>query len=440
MSPLPTILVIIGITGDLSKRKLLPAIEQLAKARVLPELLRVVGITRQDMAKDSIIAAQQHASYLDQRLEMFKMDLADSAEYDRLKAHLEKIEADLGTPAQKVFYLSIPPQFSRSIVERLGDAGFAKDPTTKLLLEKPFGTDLISARELVAETRQAFSEKQIYRIDHYLAKEMAQNLIIFRGSNALFRRTWNREFIERIEIVASEKIGIEGRAEFYEQTGALRDLVQSHLLQLAALVLMNVPRADALDTVPVLRYDALRQLRLSKDTLAIRGQYDSYEQEVNNIGSTTETYVDLTLESLDERWLGVPIRIVTGKALQEKATYIRIIYKKNESHEANELTISLQPDAAIKLQMWTKVPGYERKLEQHDLKILLEDQFPVIPEAYEQVLLDAITTHHALFASSDEVLETWRIIQPLLNIWQMDSTPLVQYQKGSAAGQVNQHS
>lgn len=436
MLPLPTILVIIGITGDLSKRKLLPAIEQLAKAGALPELLRVVGITRQDIAKDTILAAQHHTSYLDRRLEMFRMDLADSTDYERLKAHLEKIEEDLGAPAQKVFYLSIPPQFSRPIVERLGDVGFAQDPTTKLLLEKPFGTDLTSARELVAETRQTFSERQLYRIDHYLAKEMAQNLIIFRGSNALFRRTWNREFIERVEIIASEKIGIEGRTEFYEQTGALRDLVQSHLLQLAALVLMNVPRANALDAVPMLRHDALKQLRFSTEAKAIRGQYDTYQQEVDNIGSTTETYVDLTLESLDERWLGVPIRIVTGKALREKATYIRIVYKKNEAHEANELTISLQPDAAIKLRMWTKVPGYERKLEQHDLKISLEDQFPVMPEAYEQVLLDAITANHALFASSDEVLETWRIIQPLLDVWQMDSVPLVQYRKGSVAGSV----
>jgi len=432
----PTILVIIGVTGDLSKRKLLPAIEQLANAGVLPERLRIVGITRQDIAKDAVLATQPPSSYLEQHLEMYKMDLAEATEYDTLKAHLQKIETELGTPAQKVFYLSIPPQFSRSIVERLGAAGFASDATTKLLLEKPFGTDLVSARELVAETKQTFSEEQLYRIDHYLAKEMAQNLIVFRGSNALFRRTWNRDFIERIEIVASEKISIEGRTEFYEQTGALRDLVQSHLLQLAALVLMNVPRADALDTVPVLRYDALKQLRLSKDIPAIRGQYDTYQQEVNNIGSTTETYADLTLESLDERWLGVPIRIVTGKALHEKATYIRIVYKKNESHEANELTISLQPDAAIKLRMWTKIPGYERRLEQHDLKISLEDQFPIMPEAYEQVLLDAINADHALFASSNEVLETWRIIQPLLDAWQMDTTPLTQYEKGAVAGQV----
>lgn len=436
MSALPTILIIIGVTGDLSKRKLLPAIEQLAKAGALPGQFRIIGITRQNISKEAIFATRPHPSYLDQHLEMYKMDLTDPTEYDALKAYLAKVEKELGVPMQKVFYLSIPPQFSRSIAERLGNAGFAKDPTTKLLLEKPFGTDLISARELVEETRLAFSEEQLYRIDHYLAKEMAQNLIVFRGSNALFRRTWNRDFIERIEIVASEKIGIEGRAEFYEQTGALRDLVQSHLLQLAALVLMNVPRSDMLDTVPALRYDALRQLRIAVEVPAIRGQYEGYQEEVDNVGSTIETYVDLTLESLEERWLGVPIRIVTGKALREKATYVRIVYKKNEAHESNELTISLQPDTAIKLRMWTKVPGYERRLEQHDLKISLEDQFPVIPEAYEQVLLDAINANHTLFASSDEVLETWRIIQPFLDAWQMDATSLVQYQKGSSAGQV----
>lgn len=438
MSTLPTILVIIGITGDLSKRKLLPAIEQLAKADVLPASFRIVGITRQDVSKDAILATQPKNAYLEQHLEMYRMDLSKADEYERLKDRLEAIKAEFGGAAQTLFYLSVPPQFSRPIVERLGQAGFAHEATTKLLLEKPFGTDLASARELIEETRQSFAEDQLYRIDHYLAKEMAQNVIVFRGSNALFRRTWNRDFIERIEIIASEKIGIEGRAEFYEQTGALRDLVQSHLLQLAALTLMNVPRSDALSTVPTLRNDALRQLRLAANVPAVRGQYDTYQDEVGNIGSTAETYADLTLESLDERWIGVPIRIVTGKALKEKATYIRIVYKKNEAHEANELIITLQPDAAIKLTMWTKVPGYERKLEQHDLKISLEDHFPAMPEAYEQVLLDAINANHTLFASSDEVLETWRIIQPLLEAWQMDTVPLVSYQKGSTAGQISE--
>ena len=418
----PTILVIVGITGDLSKRKLLPAIEAIARSGYASDDMRVVGVSRNSIGADSVLDGGDWL-FLDEHLEMFTMDLADPAAYGELGARLNAIEAELGKSAQRLFYLSIPPQFSRPVVRLLGEAGFGKIPGSKLLLEKPFGVDLESARELIDETTRYFDESQIYRIDHYLAKEMAQNIVVFRQGNALFGHTWNKDFIERIDIVASEKIGIEGRGAFYEQTGALRDLVQSHLLQLAALALMELPATNDLSVVPRLRHQALSLLRLSPtvtiDDVAYRAQYSGYRDEVDNPHSTTETFVDVTLESTALQWQGVPIRITTGKALQEKATQIRIVYKKTHEHEANELIISLQPNESVALTVWSKVPGYDRKREKHSLEFGMKDHFDHLPEAYEQVIVDAMNEDHELFASSDEVLESWRIISPIQRAWEM---------------------
>ena len=437
----PTILVIVGITGDLSKRKLMPAIGQIAKAGSLPADFKVVGITRRDVSVQEVLEGigSDAQAFLADHLEMYQMDLAEQADYAALRSHLDKLSGQMGGGAQRLFYLSVPPQISRPIVEHLGKSGLAKDEGTKLLLEKPFGSDLYSAQELVEETRQHFSEEQIYRIDHYLAKEMAQNLVVFRQGNSLFKRTWNKDFIERIEIVASENIGIEGRAAFYEQTGAMRDLVQSHLLQLAALTLMTIPKAGSLQDVPRHRLDALRQLHLPDGgkelaSYAVRGQYEGYRDEVSIPHSNVETYVDLQLESSDPAWAGVPIRLVTGKALKEKVTQVRITYKKDEEHEANELIIRFQPNEGVEVCLWTKVPGYEWKVEQHALNLAFKDHFPQLPEAYEQVLVDAINSNHTLFTTGDEVLESWRIIQPVQQAWELAGDDLVIYKPGSNIG------
>jgi len=221
----PTTLVIIGITGDLAKRKLLPAIEAIARAGALPKDFRIIGTTRQaDMTALDVCGSA--TPYVRDNLELFSMDTDDAAEYTRLALRLTELEQGLG-PTQRLFYLSVPPSAVRGIVEHLGTSGLAKRPTTKLLLEKPFGTDLASATDLVTHLSAHFAPGQVYRIDHYLAKQMVQNLIVFREYNSLVRHTWSNAFIERIEIVASETIGIEGRAHFYEQTGALQDVVQS---------------------------------------------------------------------------------------------------------------------------------------------------------------------------------------------------------------------
>jgi len=434
----PTILVIVGITGDLSRRKLLPAIEEIVKAHAAPDELRIVGITRQEVSVADLLAqldGKDH-SFLRSHLDMYQMDVTKADHYDGLQQYLHKLESSFSAPAQRLFYLSVPPQVSQPIVALLGSSGLAAVPRTKLLLEKPFGTDLPSAQELVVQTKKHFSEDQVYRIDHYLAKEMAQNLIVFRGGNALFRRTWNNDFIESIQILATEEIHIEGRAAFYEQTGALRDIVQSHLLQLAALTLMETPHIGRLQDVPHGRLEALKQLRLPHGVpvggSARRGQYDGYRDEVGNAHSTVETYADITLESTDPRWAGVPIRLITGKALAQKATEICITYKKDEGYESNMLIVKLQPNEGVELCLWTKVPGYEWRVEQHAMDMAFSDYFAAMPEAYEQVLVDAMQSDHTLFTGSDEVLETWRILQPVQEAWGMSAgTDMRQYKPGS---------
>jgi glucose-6-phosphate 1-dehydrogenase len=432
---MPTIIVIVGITGDLAKRKLLPAIDQLAQAKVLPHHFRVVGITRQsDIQLDSLTKGIADSSFLQDHTELFQMDVANPNEYDRLAAHLKQIEKEWDASAQRLFYLSVPPQVSQPIINCLGVSGLAKVNQTKLLVEKPFGVDLASATDLIGHINAHFAPEQVYRIDHYLAKEMAQNIITFREENVLFKQTWNNQYIQSIRITASEKIDIEGRAQFYEQTGALRDLVQSHLLQLAALVLMDVPALDKLAEVPQHRLKALQQLRIAPDkpvTESVkRGQYQDYRQQVDNPKSAVETFVALALQSTDPRWQGVPITLATGKAMKDKFTEIRITYKQDGEHEANELILHLQPDEGVEMCMWSKRPGYERQVDKRSLHFSYPSD-ERLPEAYERVFLDTIRSDRSLFVTNEEVLATWQILGPVQHAWTMDDSDLFFYPTGS---------
>ena len=272
----PTILVIVGITGDLSRRYLLPSLARISRAGALSEQFHIVGVTRQDVSAAEVLeGVQGDTPFLQKTLDMCQIDLSKIEDYEKLKQHLFNIEGASGGKAQHLYYLSIPPQAAQPVVRLLGESGLSKVKGTKLLLEKPFGVDLPSAEELLAYTEQYFSEEQIYRIDHYLAKEMAQNLLVFRDANPLLKHTWNKDFIERIDVVAHESLDIKGRAGFYEQTGALRDVMQSHVLQLAALTLME-PAVGATD-IPIKRLAALRQLHIPADRpiteSVLRGQY-----------------------------------------------------------------------------------------------------------------------------------------------------------------------
>jgi len=447
----PTILVIFGISGDLARRYLLPAIGAIANASMLPEQFHIVGLTRQkDIKIDSLLKKTSNIEYLQKNMDLQQMDVTNIDDYKKLGKFLENLGKSFDTPPQYIFYLSVPPQVSRSIIELLGISGLSKMPArnaeviasagggeTKLLLEKPFGINLENATELAKHIDKYFLPTQVYRVDHYMAKETAQNIIVFREGNSLFKKTWNKDFIERIEIIASEEIGIEGRANFYEQVGALRDYVQSHLLQLLALILMDLPDNNRFDDVPHLRLEALKHLNIINiKENALRGQYEGYIEEVNNPKSKVETFVSITLESKDERWIGVPMILTTGKALQNKSTLIRILYKKDKEYESNELLLRLQPEEGIQFNMWAKNPGYERKVSPHHLSFKFREHYDILPEAYEQVLFNAINSDHSLFTTSDEILEAWRVLDLLQKTWEKSGDGLIIYKKGSTLEEI----
>ena len=346
---IPTIIVLVGITGDLAKRKLLPALDSLKEKGMLPEHFKLVGITRRDDP------------------ELFNMDLDNAADYLRLKDHLQSIEKEWGTVAQRLFYLSVAPKVSLPIIKHLGDSGISSIEHTKLLLEKPFGLDDID---------QYFSEEQVYRVDHYLAKESVR---------ALSGRSIEESALERIEVSASEQIGIEGRADFYEQTGALRDFIQSHLLEVAATMVS-----------PNNRLQALQQFYIPTDKpiteYVHRGQYIGYREAVGHPDSAVETKVSVTLYSHDSFLKNVSIVLKTGKALDHKSTDISVFYN----------------DGAFEI-------------------ISLDDMYHV----YETVFADAIAGKKEFFISKAEVIETHRIIGSIQQAWKANSEDLAFYEQGS---------
>lgn len=429
----PTILIIIGITGDLSRRKLLPALSDLARAGKLPGKFRIIGVSRRNIDMRALTKglSKENVSFLTKHIEWVSLHLADTSEYSVLRTKIEAVEQEFGEEADKLFYLSVPPTVSRPLIEHLGLSGIAKLPRTKLLLEKPFGMDKASAEELVNHIEAHFSAEQVYRIDHYIAKEMAQNIIVFRQGNSLFKRTWNNQFIESIEIIASERIGIEGRAAFYEQTGTLRDVVQSHLLQLAALVLMDLPGSHSLGSVPAARLEALNALQPADPATAVRAQYEGYAAEAENPGSLVETFVSLTLISNDPRWTNTPIRLTSGKALHAKYTEIRVNYHKTADHESNELILRLQPKEGVDVVVCVKEPGFDRRIERQPLRFAYDHTSATLPDAYEHVLLDAMHSDHSLFTTSEEVVASWRVLQPLIDAWE-DDTDIRYYLPGAA--------
>lgn len=435
----PTILIIVGISGDLARRYLLPALQHIDEAGLLPERFRVIGITRQDSLTIEDLITEGSSDFARKHLDLYKMDLADITQYEAFKSKLADIETSFGSAAQRIFYLSVPPQISQPIIVQLGKTGLATVPNTKLLLEKPFGTDYASAKDLIDDIKQHFNEDQVYRIDHYMAKEMAQNLLVFRRSNPLFARTWNHGFIEKIEISALESIDIEGRVGFYEQTGALRDMVQSHLLQLTALALMDI--SD--DNMPItkLRLRALKNL-LPPDDIAsnvIRGQYDGYRAQVGNSHSAVETYVSMTLRSKDPRWQGVPITLTTGKSLEKRSTEVHIHYRHEDEEKTNELIMRVQPDEGIDLRLWIKQPGYAHEVEQRPLDLTYEQYFGDLPGAYEHVFVDAMRRERSLFTTSEEVLESWRILEPIQRAWEMQASDgLITYPVGASPEQISE--
>ena len=430
------ILVIFGISGDLSQRFLLPALAEINRVGSLPKDFKIIGISRSPLNLQEIL--QNSLESLQPYCEPLQMDLELADSYYALHQKIQTLSNNFGSQPEIIYYLSVPPFAVLPIIKHLGPAGLNL-PSAKLLLEKPFGTDLDSARNLIAEIANHFSQEQVYRVDHYLAKEMAQNIVVFLGSNSLFRGIWNNHFVEKIEIEALEQIGVEGRANFYESTGALRDLVQSHLLQLAALTLMEpCSSMFEFEELPARRLAALKGLRADLNSVR-RGQYQGYKNDVNNQDSQVETFVQLGLKSDNPRWEGVPVILTTGKRLNEKRTQIRIHFKKTNNAKENLLVLGIQPKEGIELKLWVKQPGYERQLQKLPLEFKYDKHFERLPEAYEQVLVDVMQSNQSLFASGDEVLASWEILQPVLDQWATGSSDLIFYKPGNSIYELLEH-
>jgi glucose-6-phosphate 1-dehydrogenase len=419
-----TTLVIFGISGDLSHRYLLPALAEICQSSEVRAQLKILGLSRRQIPASQVL--NDKTAGLKSQLETYQMDYEQPEQYQKLRQKLEHTDCD-----QIIFYFAVPPQAVSPIIAQLGKAGL-NTSKYRLLMEKPFGKDLASAKKLIADTNRSFKEEQIYRIDHYLAKEMTQNIAVFLSSNALFRDIWNNQFIEKIDIVAEECLGIEGRAHFYEQTGALLDF-QSHLLQLAALTIMD-PCPDVFDVSMMRsrRLAALKNLSIEPGSL-VKAQYKGYREEVKNPESKVETFVSFRLQSSDPSWRGVPITLTTGKRLKEKLTEIRVFFKKSQDAQTNLLRLRVQPKEGIEIDLWVKKPGYEQELQMLPLDFSYQQYFDRLPDAYEQVIVDAMRGRANLFASSDEIIAGWKILQPVLDD---KNQKLVQYKPGSSVHEV----
>lgn len=392
------ILIIVGVTGDLSKRKLLPTIGKMVAEGLLPKKFRILGITRQSTPDlRHLLDGVEYADYLYEHIELFPMSLTEPADYARLNTHLSNIEQTYDRIPQRLWYLAVPPTTVSPIIEQIGLSGLAKVAHTKLLLEKPFGVDGESARTLMAYIEHSFAPQQVYCIDHYLAKKTVQDIVTFRHNHPFIEQKWNGNAIERIAILASETATVKSRAVFYEQTGTLRDVVQNHLLELTALTLMTLSEQD---TMPETRRALLHTLQIAPGSV-YRGQYEQYRSETNNPASMVETFISLTLFSSDPRWHNVPITITAGKALAEKKTEIVVTYRHGHAPQKNPLTFCIQPD-----------------------------------EGYERVFLDALSGDHTIFVSNDEILESWRVIDTVRKEWLTNATPLIHYPIGTTPEQV----
>ena len=470
----PTALVIFGATGDLAHRKLLPALYNLAHEGSLPERFELVGVSRSDHPDENFqqIARESIERFSRRKPSSDVLDglvsgmryvpgaFDDDNVYSQLEQVLGEFDERAGTRMNRVFYLSTAPQFFPVISQKLGAAGL--DHTDKaevrVVIEKPFGYDLASARKLNEEVLGIFDESQVFRIDHYLGKETVQNLMALRFANALFEPVWNRNFIDHVEITAAEDIGIGGRAGYYEGAGALRDLVQNHMLQLLALLTMEPPasfeanrlRDEKLKVLEAIVPPSLGEVK----GMALRAQYGSgvvagekvpgyREEEGVADDSRTETYAALRLHVSNWRWAGVPFYLRTGKRLARKVTEIAVTLKP-VPHLAfqssgsvgvlpNQIILTVQPDEGVSVSLGAKIPGPRMRIRPVNMEFRYGTSFlSESPEAYERLILDAMRGDATLFTRNDEIEALWGIIDPILTAWHEDTeSPIAQYPAGS---------
>jgi glucose-6-phosphate 1-dehydrogenase len=449
-----SLIVIFGATGDLAKRKLFPSIYQLYKKGKLSEEFAVVGVARRPLSNDEFrnYVRQSVENALNQELSdqrfvshfyYHPFDVTDTASYQQLKSLLEQLDETYHVDGNRIFYLAMAPEFFGTITSRLKSEGLtATSGWKRLVIEKPFGHDLRSAQKLNEEIRQSFSENEIYRIDHYLGKEMVQNIEVIRFANAIFEPLWNNRFISNIQITSSETLGVEDRGRYYDRSGALRDMVQNHMLQMVALLAMEPPIKLTTDDIRSEKVKVLRALRpISHDEVDqyfVRGQYGrgtvngkeviGYREE-NNVdpNSNTETFVAGKLMIDNFRWAGVPFYIRTGKRMTEKSTKIvvqfkdvpmNLYYRTNEKIQPNLLIIHIQPDEGITLHLNGKKSGESMKTTPIELDYCNNCIDGInTPEAYEKLLYDCMRGDATNFTHWDEVAASWQFVDPISEVW-----------------------
>lgn len=468
---LPTAFTIFGITGDLSRRKLLPALYDLFMHDLLPDDSQIIGIARDSLSDDSfsMLVRESIKTYSEGTRDFTKIDdflrklvyasgdVTSPALYTHLRELLEHTDRMCRQPHQLIFYFAVAPQLFIPIVEQLSKAKLCGPcpqfgVKAKLVIEKPFGHTLQSAKELNDALLNYVEEEQIYRMDHYLGKENVQNMLLFRFTNPIVNDSWNPASIERIDIANAEDVGVEQRAAYYDRAGALRDMVQSHCLALLTLATMDEPMSLSSVDIHRSKEQILNTFSVVQNKngefAALRGQHEGYRNIPHvHPDSMTETYAALQLHSSHPRWSNVPLYIHTGKRMHEHSTTIRIAFSPCKSNicktqgiktEPNILTIRLRPDEGISLRLYAKKPGFTVETETVDMGFSYSSSFTGIqPSAYERLLHDIIIGDQSLFPNTAEVIQQWSIIQPILDAWnargvrQDASIPLYTYEQGS---------
>lgn len=462
-TPEPLILVIFGASGDLTQRKLVPALYQLKKENRLPAEMTIVGVARREWSHDYFrehsrqgieefsdgIGKEELWQDFAQGLFYCSGNMDEAESYEKLKSFLAELDGKRGTRGNRVFYLAVSPNFFPPAIKQLGAAGMLKDPLKqRLVIEKPFGKDLGSAQVLNRIVQNVCQEQQVYRIDHYLGKETVQNLMVFRFANTIFEPLWNRNYVDNIQITVAETVGVEERAGYYETAGALRDMIQNHLLQLFCLTAMEAPNALNADSIRNEKVKVLQATHLADiknlENSAIRGQYTAgwmkgkpipgYREEKDvNPNSTTPTFVALKLLIDNWRWQGVPFYLRTGKRLPKKVTEIAIQFRDvpllifqsaTQQTNPNTLTMRIQPNEGISLRFEAKMPGSELRTRTVDMDFSYGSSFGMATaDAYHRLLLDCMLGDQTLFTRADEVEEAWRVVTPALSAWDAPAAP-----------------